>query len=264
MSKKHELTRLQPMTAGADLTDKVGYAVERSGANVIVATDKTVAGGKRCAGIVNEGTASGGRSSICTFGPAWGRAGGVLTRGTHYFLTFDSANGKLIAASPGDQIVAYWDDDGSDAAAADGDVIPIFVLPTQYVDGVAASDFRRPSLSLGAEAANVRKLSVQIKDLGGNDVAAAHTIHVRLYAGTMIESLAAAFTLADGGAGSVVSTTANAALLYSTDATGLAEINITDANPPANTTIYVEVIVESQGNYAGLASYIACAFDNNA
>lgn len=262
MSKKHELTRLQPMTAGVDLTEKVGYAVERSGANVIVATDKTVAGGKRCAGLVAAGEKSGYTASICTFGPAWGRAGGVLTRGTDHFLTFDSANGKLISASPGDQIVAFWDDDGSDAAVADGDIIPVFVFPTQYVDGVAASDFRRPVITVGAEAANVIKLSIQIQDLGGNNVAAAHTLHVRLYAGTMIESLAAAYTLTDGGSGSVVTTTGNAAVLYTTAADGLAEVNVTDVAGSSNTTIRVEVLVESQGNYAGLASTAAITFDN--
>lgn len=254
------------LTAGADLSSPTaaeGYVVQLQGAGTaILATDGTISGGQVLCGIITQGggNTSGGQITVAVNGPAYARAGGVLTRGTHKFLTVD-ATGRLVAAATGDQIVAIWDDSGEDAAAAAGDLIPVFVTLHRYAAGTVAADFRRPSLSIAAEAADVIKLSVQIVNLAAANVAAAHTIHVRLYAADMIESLAAAFTLTDGGAGAVVSTTANAGLLYTTTAAGLAEIDVTDVAGGSGATIYAEVLVESAGNYVGLANFIAITFD---
>lgn len=123
---------------------------------------------------------------------------------------------------------------------------------------------RHPDLSIGTEAANVILLSVQVVDHLGADVAAVTPVHVRMYEATMIEALAAAVTLADGGAGSLVSTTANASVIATTDATGLLEVDVTDAAGASGKTFYAEVEVFSSSTspaYLGGKSYIAITFD---
>lgn len=123
-------------SAGANLTGNAGYVVKRSGANVILATDGTIAAAEIHVGVVSEqGDAeSGDRVSVHINGRCRGRAGGVLTRGTHRWLT-TNASGELVAASAGDVIIADWVDDGSESAAADGDWIEILVNIRPYPTG---------------------------------------------------------------------------------------------------------------------------------
>ena len=56
----------------------------------------------------------------------------------------------------------------------------------------------------------------------------------------MIESAAAAWTMAETGAGTVVSTTANAALVLDTDANGQAQVTITDVATGTTATLYAK------------------------
>lgn len=120
---------------------------------------------------------------------------------------------------------------------------------------------RRPSLSIGTEATNVIVLSVQLKDGADANVSAATNIIVHLVDANGIDSLAAAFTLGDSGAGSVVSTTGNARLLYTTDANGLAELDVTDVVGASGATIYAIVTVMSGTTWLGGTDFIAITFD---
>lgn len=131
-----QIQQVDSFTAGADLSSNAGYVVVRSGANVILGTDGTIAGGEIGVGILHphgDGE-NGDRVSVVTLGRTRARAGGVLTRGTHQFLTWD-ATGRLVAASAGDVVIAEWVDDGSDAAAAAGDWIEVLVIPQLYGGG---------------------------------------------------------------------------------------------------------------------------------
>lgn len=136
---------------------------------------------------------------------------------------------------------------------------PIDVEISNTVNVAFAS--RRPALTLAAESSDVIEISVQLKDGSDTNVAIATNIIVHLVDANGIDSLAAAFTLGDSGAGSVVSTTANARLIYLTDATGLAEIDITDVVGASGSTVYALVQVISGTTWTGGFDFIAVVFD---
>lgn len=95
------------------------------------------------------------------------------------------------------------------------------------------------SLSIGAEAADVIRLSLQAKDRGGNLLSEVVRAHVRLYDAAMIESLAAAFTLSEvANSGTVQTTDAQASVLVDTELTGLAELDVTDVVGASGATIH--------------------------
>ena len=87
------------------------------------------------------------------------------------------------------------------------------------------------SLSLGAEAANIIRLSIQVKDREGRDLAEVVRLNLRLYAATMIEALAAAATLSEVASnGSAVTTDAQAGLVLDTESDGSAQVDIEDVS----------------------------------
>ena len=96
-------------------------------------------------------------------------------------------------------------------------------------------------LPRAAEAANVITVALQAKDRGGENLAQAVRLHCRVYELTMIEALAAAWTLAETGAGGEVSTTANAALVIDTDANGRADVALTDVSGAVAADIFLLV-----------------------
>ena len=116
---------------------------------------------------------------------------------------------------------------------------------------------RVPVLSLGAEAGEARLLTVQLADVNGVAVAEASDIQIEVLRATGIQALEAAFRLSDGGAGAVVTTTANARMIYTTDATGLAQVTITDVATGVVETL--QIVVTSLSGI-GLVRRIACAF----
>jgi hypothetical protein len=251
-------------TAGADLSSAEGYVVKRSGANIVKATDGTIAGGEIILGIIplGGGGASGDRVSVVVEGPTLAKCGGVLTRGTHQFLSVNGS-GKLVAASAGDVIVAEWIDDGSDAAAADGDLIPVRVCKQQFVDGLALSNVIRADLSAAAEAADTIAVTVNMVDGAGNALNAQHDLICQLYDANMVESVATAHRMAETGAGSAVSATAQARMIIRTDANGDATITVTDVAGASNTTVTLEVRPMAAAiNQVPVPSYVRLTFDN--
>lgn len=69
--------------------------------------------------------------------------------------------------------------------------------------------------------------------------ASADEYEARLYDATMLETLAAAFTLAESGAGAEVSTTAQGALLFTLSAAGAAQITVHDVAGASGLTKYL-------------------------
>ena len=112
------------------------------------------------------------------------------------------------------------------------------------------------TLTVGAEAADVIAVTVA----GPAQVA---QYHARLYEATMIEALAAAATMAETGVGAEVSTTAQAALVFTTDASGAATLSITDVAGASSKTFYLEVTPASAsaGAKAGPSALVAVTFD---
>jgi len=114
-------------------------------------------------------------------------------------------------------------------------------------------------LSIGAEAADVIRLSLTAKDRGGNTLTEVVKAHVRLYDNNMIEALAAAFTLsAVASQGDLTTADDQASVIYSTELTGLAALDVTDVVGASGATIHC--LVEPLDR-EGPTQYIAITFD---
>lgn len=131
-----EFFERETLTAGEDLstatTNRGRVVYAQADGTIKFATDGTVSGGQDIVGVLDETglVASGKLASVIIAGKTKGRAGGVLTRGTHRYLAAD-ANGRLVAAAAGDVVVAEWIGQMGDAAAANGDLIDILVVKHQ-------------------------------------------------------------------------------------------------------------------------------------
>jgi hypothetical protein len=89
--------------------------------------------------------------------------------------------------------------------------------------GDAANDTlntREVQLTPGGDLGNSQVVDVQVLDANGKPLKEVSRVELRLFEATMIESLAAAWTMAETGAGTEVSTTAQAALVVDTDENG--------------------------------------------
>jgi hypothetical protein len=119
------------------------------------------------------------------------------------------------------------------------------------------------SLTAGAEAADVIAVTVNVTDLGGTAVSRAQRVVFTVYEATMIEAVAAAFTCAETGAGTEISTTANARLVIDTDANGDAIVSVTDVAGASGKTVYctAELIPASGTHTYGAAALVPLTFD---
>jgi hypothetical protein len=120
-----------------------------------------------------------------------------------------------------------------------------------------------PVITVGDEDTNVIPLSIQLQTMEGDknpfvNAEESVDVEVAVFRSTGIEALAAAFTLADGGAGSLLSTTANARVFARTDATGLLELNLTDVAGGSGATVYVKI---TPLNRPGFPGYATATFD---
>lgn len=119
------------------------------------------------------------------------------------------------------------------------------------------------TLTPGAEAANVIAVTLNVVDLNGTAVSRAQRVKLTLYEITMIPALAAAATLAETGAGSEITTTANASLIILTDANGDATVSVTDAAGASSKTFVLEAVpIGVSGTYThGTPTYALITFD---
>jgi hypothetical protein len=76
-------------------------------------------------------------------------------------------------------------------------------------------------MTIGTESTNVIEISFQ----GPAEVA---QYRLTLYTTAMLPALVGAFTIADGGAGALVTASAKPSCLFTTTAAGLAELDVTD------------------------------------
>lgn len=109
------------------------------------------------------------------------------------------------------------------------------------LDTFTSTDLQYAALTPAIQAGATRAVSIQVKDINGDSVAAATTLLCQLFDNSMVPSLAAAFTMAETGNGSETTTTANPALVIQTSAAGVATLTITDVITNSGATIHLLV-----------------------
>lgn len=115
--------------------------------------------------------------------------------------------------------------------------------------------------TLAAEAANVRRLLLQIEDKDGAEVESVHNMLVEIRNGLgAVPADLLSFTVTDGGVGSLVVGGAGGGPHYivATDATGLVDLDITDVAGASGQTVY---IVVQPLNFLAGPVLVTCAFD---
>lgn len=119
------------------------------------------------------------------------------------------------------------------------------------------------TLVAAAESSDTIAVTINVIDLGGTAVSRAQRLVCSLYEATMIEAVAAAFTMAETGTGTEISTTANARLIIDTDASGDAVVTVTDVATASGKTMYlvVQPAPVSGTNTYGAPALVAITFD---
>lgn len=114
-----------------------------------------------------------------------------------------------------------------------------------------AATFRRIKTTINAESSDTIAIDLQVATLAGVNVAETTTILCHLRDVNGLDSLVAAFRLAETGAGSEVSTTAKPALIIQTDANGAAQVTVTDVAGGSGAVLFLEIEVCSYDAAAG-------------
>lgn len=146
-------------------------------------------------------------------------------------------------------IIERLDDLEDDATAASNRLDDVELLVTGLVYA---------SLSAGAEAANARAVTIQMKDFNGDNVSEVITLHCQLFDSSMVESLTADFRLAETGAGAPASTTSKPTVLITTSAAGAATLTVTDVQGASGATVY---LIVTPVNKFGRPQYLSLTFD---
>ena len=107
-----------------------------------------------------------------------------------------------------------------------------------------------PTLTVGTESSDVIAVTF------ASPVAAISQFHAQLYDANMLAELVTAFTMAETGAGSEVSTTAKPGLLFKTDATGAATLSVTDVAGASGLT--TRLVIHPVADSAGSAAVAGC------
>ena len=118
------------------------------------------------------------------------------------------------------------------------------------------------TLTAAAEAGNAIEVTINLVNLAGEAVSRAQHLHCHLYDSAMLDALAAAYTMAETGAGAAVSTSAKPGLLIDTDANGDAKVTITDVSGSSTATLYLKVdpLPLTGTNKPGVPALIAITF----
>lgn len=96
------------------------------------------------------------------------------------------------------------------------------------------------SITEGSETANVIQLTIQAQDYEGNNVAAAIDAKIVIFSAAMLKLLVAAFHCGVD-TGTAVSTDSQPELIFTTNASGQAIIDVTDVAGASGATVRYEV-----------------------
>ena len=97
--------------------------------------------------------------------------------------------------------------------------------------------------SVGAEALNVIKVTFTVTNGDGTAITAPVSLKLGIYSDAVLDAVVAktAFTLADGGAGSLsAQAAANAVYIFETTAAGVLEVNVTDVAGASGLTRHIK------------------------
>lgn len=217
---RHEFKASITALSSASLTGKVGFGVNiNSSSKVAVAATA----GRWCQGVLGEQdvpAAADLPTEVIVAGICTAIAGGNVTGGDS--VTTDGA-GEWVVASAGEEamgrVIGHQND-----SYANGAYFPMLLEKHVARPATVAA------MTIGTEAANVIEISFQ----GPREVA---QYELRLYGVDMLEALVGAFTIADGGAGTIVTTSAKPACIFTTDSNGVAELDVTDVAGGSGLTI---------------------------
>jgi hypothetical protein len=112
------------------------------------------------------------------------------------------------------------------------------------------------ALTPAAESGNAIAVAIQVGANSG-PVARVQRLHCRLYDASMLEALVAAWTMAETGVGTPVSTGARPSIIIDTDGNGAATVTVTDVAGTFAGTMYLEVIPVNAG---GTPTIVALTF----
>ena len=190
--------------AAADLSAKEGFAVKLNGSGKIALCG---AGDQSIGTLLNKPTAD-QAGDVGVLGIQNVVSGAAFAEQDS--LAADSA-GKYVKATPGNTPIAI----ALEAATAGDQRKAVLVLG-------GAGDQGAPFMTLtaGAEAANIIKVTAQLKNANETNVAVATKVHVVTF-----DSGA---TLTDGGAGTMEVGTTTVEGMFTTDATGALVVDVTD------------------------------------
>lgn len=104
--------------------------------------------------------------------------------------------------------------------------------------------------------AHTQVFALALHDMAGNVVPRTQRLKVNVRDGAMLQTLAAAITIAETGTGTEISTTAKPTLLLDTSSIGAAQITITDVGG-AGFTGFLEVTAEAASGQPGLQCCVA-------
>lgn len=113
-----------------------------------------------------------------------------------------------------------------------------------------------PVLTAGAEASQAIPVTIQCRtyEASGNEYVNAEeaiTLVASLYDDNGLEAVVGSFTMAESGAGTIISTTAKPRIFLTTDANGAATITVTDVSGVFAGSVHLVVEVLNKPGFAG-------------
>lgn len=188
-------------------------------------------------GVTLSGAKQGSSVAICLAGKCEIQAlNDTLDPSQNGFIEIDS-NGRARAFTAGLKVGFPLEDSGNP-------VNGVYRLTSVYLFGRKADPALVDSLAdvdLTVQDADndAVVIDVQLVEQDGSPLAEAVDILATVYEGTMVPATVGEFTLAETGAGSEITTTGNPSLVFRTDATGAAQITVTDVGQDRTESIPV-------------------------
>lgn len=147
---------------------------------------------------------------------------------------------------------AFLKDDCVTAAKLADDAVTSAALADDSVDSAQLADdsvgadafaiaVALVGLTANAEASNAIAVDIAVADLDGAAVTSAVILECYILDADGIEAVAADWTLAETGAGSEISNTAQSRLLIQTSAAGLAQVTVSDVSTAYAGDVYLVV-----------------------
>lgn len=210
---------LKSVPASADLSTKQFLAVRLNGSGALAVCG---AGEASVGPLQNKPSSTSQIGDYMPIGISRGISGAAFAEMDE--LASDSA-GKYVKRTPGAALVAI----ALEAATAGDQTKAIFVMPA----GSSGAPYFAFTIDAENAGANTILVHAQLKNGNGTNVAVATKYRATSY------DAGAAFT--DGGAGSILVGSTTVEIIGLTDATGLAQLTVTDT---AAETVYLEFVPE--------------------